>query len=588
MPHATDTSDPTTIIDTNDTATPSTGHVDSETAVAAPARMLDRGPTIDPALLDIAENVRKNFRLDEQPEFTESVREHGVKSPIKVIRMPDGRLVVRDGQLRTLTALALEQTEVPVWITDFDPAVDPDEAEIRRIIEQINVNDRRIPLTPGDRAAAIALAIDYGATVTRVAQALQTKRDKVKLAGKVGASPTAMESLDGQFTLEQAAVIAEYDALGDTAAVERLARSSPTWFPYQANRIAQDRDETRNYLTAALPYAEAGFRVLTNYPEHDSSTDSESLISAAELVDTDGEAVDVNHITTDPGFWLVWLELGEDTVWVETDTGDLVDPHTVDFDTLDDPDAEPAEGLRHAREVQSRQQIHAEYFLPRDLLETVGLREREADTNPGNIDQDEQGEQSAAGRFAAGRRTAAARTEAAQTEAARERERVVRRRVRELNKQGLAAQTTRTEFVQRLVRRKTLPAQAPVFLAQSLVSDYGLLSEYTAFDMTSKLLGTKSSPLRRDELLATLETTKPARALVIVLALVLGGYENRAGKDLWRYADRGVRRYLAFLRELGHPLVPVEQAALGEIAAADIDIDTPAPEPNKPQQARAA
>ncbi|WP_329410693.1 ParB N-terminal domain-containing protein [Nocardia vinacea] len=595
MSHDTDTPTPDTI-DTDTTITiDDASHVAAECDSAVPAApVADRGPTMDPAELDIDENVRKTFRLEDHPDVTESIREHGVKNPIKVIRMPDGRHVVRDGQVRTLTALAYGQSEVPVWITDFDTSVDANEAEIDRVLEQIYVNDRRIPLTDGDRAAGIALALDLGATVTRVGKALQTKREDVKRAGKIGTSTTARGLIDeGQYDLEQAALIAEYDNLGDTDAVQRLTRANRNWFSYEANRIAQDRTQTRAYLAAALPYAEAGVGILTDYPDDKQFTDDGPLVLAADLVDADGTAVDISHINAHPGSWLVWLEISEDMVWVEVDTGALVDPDTVDWDTREHPDTEPAEGLRHAREVEQREQILAEYFLPRDRLEAAGLREREKDTN---IDtgaegtdtrdafQDEQDGHGGGDELATARR-AAARAAAE----AREQERFARRRVRELNKQGLAAKTTRIKFVTRLLMRKTPPVQAAVFVAQALVSDSGLLSEYHACSTSLELIGYKDFH-GRDELLADLETTKPARAHTIVLALVLGAYENRATKELWRYADRGVRRYLKFLGQLGYPLVPVELAALGEVNSDDIDIDTPstATEPDEQEQADAA
>ncbi|WP_051182223.1 ParB/RepB/Spo0J family partition protein [Nocardia vinacea] len=591
----TDTIDTDTEI-TIDDAAPAAAVVGSESKSAVPAApVAGRGPTMGPAELDIDENVRKTFRLEDHPDVTESIREHGVKNPIKVIRMPDGRHVVRDGQVRTLTALAYGQTEVPVWVTDFDPSVDAAEAEIDRITEQITVNDRRIPLTDGDRAAGIAQMLDLGASLTRVAKALQTKRDDVKRAGKIGTSATARGLIDeGQYDLEQAALIAEYDNLGDTDAVERLLRANRNWFSYEANRIAADRTEQRNYLTAALPYAEAGVGILTDYPDDGQFTDNGPLVLAADLVDADGAAVDISHINANPGFWLVWLEVGEDMVWVEVDTGALIDPDTVDWDTRENPDTEPAEGLRHAREVEQREQILAEYFLPRDRLEAAGLREREKDTDTDtgadgtdtrDAFQDEQDGHGEGDELASARRAAAEAAAQAQAEA-REQERLARRRVRELNKQGVAAKTTRTEFVGRLLTRKTPPAQAPVFLAQALVSDSGLLSEYHAFSTALELLGIKGFR-GRDEVLADLDTTKPARAQVIVLALVLGAYESRCEKTLWRYADRGVRRYLKFLSLLGYPLVPVELAALGEVNSddIDIDIDTAATEPDEPEQA---
>jgi ParB-like chromosome segregation protein Spo0J len=565
------------------------GEPDADGDSAGQIGSLDRlctGPRVNPADLEIDENVRKTFSLDDHPEVTDSIREHGVRNPILVIRMPDKRLIVRDGQIRTLTALAHGLAEVPVYIRDFDPSVDTNEARIERIVEQITLNDRRIPLTKSDRAAGITQALDLGASVTRVAKALQTKRDEVKLVGKVGASATARRLIDdGQYDLAHAAVIADYENLGDADAVTRLLNARSTEFEFEANRITVDRDEARTYLAAALPYAEAGLGVLTDYPDLD-HPDHGELLCAGEIVDAEGNALEFAHIAANPGPWLVWLDLDENQVWVEIDTGFIIDPDTVDWDTRDQPDTAPAEGLRHAREVEKRDQVLPEYFLPREHLDAVGLRERvdtEDETATGDVadagEDDEPGEHGS--RFgqvdpeqaAADRRAAA---EAAAEEAAQraEIERAERRRIRELNKLGVAAKATRIEFVTRLLTRRTPPAQAALFMTRSLLADPGLTGEYHAFDSALKLLGIEGYRSRLD-ILATLDTTKPARAQVIALALVLGGYEHRADKDLWRYTESAVRRYLTFLRELGYPLVPVELAALGEIKPIDIDIDNP-------------
>ncbi|WP_433709662.1 ParB/RepB/Spo0J family partition protein [Nocardia sp. CA-084685] len=595
----TDTDTPTTDTEIGDVASAidlapdPTTDPDTDTDVAAEFRgspdELCTGPTANPADLEIDENVRKTFRLEDHPEVTDSIREHGVRDPILVIRMPDSRLIVRDGQVRTLTALAYELPEVPVYIRDFDPSVDTTEAEIERITEQITLNDRRIPLTNSDRAAGIAAMLDLGASVTRVAKALQTKRDEVKLVGKVGTSPTARGLIDDdQYDLAHAAVIAEYENVGDLDAVNRLLNVRSGLFDYEANRIAADRAERRAYLADALPYAQAGLGILTDYPDLD-NTDM-GLACAAELVDGDGNAIEFAHIAANPRAWLVWIDVAEEQVWVEVDTGHLVDPDTVDWDTRDQPDTEPAEGLRHAREVEQRDQLLPEYFLPRDLLDAAGLRERvdtdndteTADTgdltDDGDVD-DPYGEHRTHGGAGDDEQAAAARRAAAEAAAeaaaqAAEIERAARRRVRELNKLGLAAKATRVEFVTRLLARRTPPAQAALFLTRALLADPGLVNEYHAFDSALKLLGIEGYRSRHD-MLATLDTIKPARAQVIALALVLGGYEHRADKDLWRYADSGARRYLGFLRELGYTLVPVELAALGEIKAVDIDIDNP-------------
>ncbi|MBF6215927.1 ParB N-terminal domain-containing protein [Nocardia puris] len=587
----------TGITDVADADAQITDAADSDGAGDGDGDGLCTGLTVDPALLEIDENVRKSFHLEDHPEVTDSIREHGVLDPILAVRMPDKRLVVRDGQVRTLTALAFELPEVPVYIRDFDPNVDVNEAQIERIFEQITLNDRRIPLTNGDRAAGITQALDLGASVTRVAKALQTKREQVKLVGKVGASPTARRLIDDndQYDLMHAAIIAKYDNVGDHDAVRRLLNANSDWFDYEANRIAADRAEQRAYLAHALPYAQAGLGILTDYPDLDDLHRGE-LLRATDIVDAAGGPIDFATIAANPGPWLVWLDLDQDPVWVEIDSGHIIDPDTVDWDTRDQPDAEPADGLRHAREVEQRDQIVPEYFLPREHLDTLGLRERPEpesdDTDTGIGDVADAGEDPDPGqpgsRFgqvdpeqAAAERRAAAEAAAQAAAQAAEIDRAARRRVRELNKLGLAAKATRIEFVTQLLARKTPPIPAALFLTRSLLADPSLIGEYNAYSTALKLLGIEGYRSRLD-MLATLDTTKPARAQVIALALVLGGYEHRTDKDLWRYAESAVRRYLTFLRELGYTLVPVELAALGEIKAADIDIDNPTAADDKP------
>ncbi|MBB5916775.1 ParB family chromosome partitioning protein [Nocardia transvalensis] len=532
---------------------------------------------MDPAELEIGENVRKNFRLEDYPVDTESIRVHGVKDPILAIRMPDGRIVVRDGQVRTLTALAYEQPRVPVWIVDADTSLDEKEAEIERIFEQITLNDRRVPLTDGDRAGGIALALELGASVTRVSKALQTKRDQVKVARKVGGSETARTLVDdGQFDLEQAAVIADYEAVGDTAAVSRLSKVGRTEFPFEARRIANHRAEGREYFAAALPYAEAGFGVLTLYPNlHGPLAE---VVLSSELADADGNPVSDTLVHTDPGRWLVHIELDHRPLCIDRETGAIVEHGSVDWSTERDPDREPREGMRHVRDIEKRDHWTPEYFLPLDQIENARLRHASdtdpaADTaGPADDTHDEDEDELAARRAAA---------QAAVAEAA-EAKRQAARRVRELNKQGVAAKEVRMQFERQLLARKTLPQGADKFIAESLAADSGMLAEYNAFNTTLELLGVTGW---RPALLSAVEAATPARCRVIVLALVIGALEKRATKEHWRYADAGVRRLLNFLRDAGYPLVPVDLAAAGELEPDTIDIDTPVTEDDTPQAA---
>ncbi len=528
----------------------------------------------DPHTLITDNNVRETFNLADFPELADSIAEHGVLTPITAYGHPeDLTAAVRDGQLRTLTAMAVGIEQVPVWLIEPDEALAAKDAEISRILTQITVNDRRIALTDGDRAAGIALALDLGASVTRVGKALQTKRDEIKQAGKIGASKTARKAVDdGQLDFEQAAILAEYENMGDTDAVRQLLDTDRGYFSYEARLIANDRAERRTYFTAVLPWAEAGFGVLHDYP--DCGGADPVLVHANDLIVANGEPVDVDHLAADAG-WLVWIEQASTPLTVERDTGAIVDASTVDWNTEHDPDREPADGLRHAREVTQQDRWQADYFLPADRLDAAGLRlisdlpDAEPTDNPDREIDDTLAREELAARRAEAEAEAAAR---------REQERLAARRVRELNKQGLAAMEVRREFVTRLLARKTLPPEASKFVAEALVAEPAVLGEYNAFETAAELLGGKGT--WRRELQQVVETAKPARCQVIVLGLVLGAHEKRAVKDSWRYSEAGVTRYLRFLQQVGHELVPVELAAVGDLDFEHIDIETPISEPD--------
>ncbi|MFD4351516.1 ParB/RepB/Spo0J family partition protein [Nocardia sp. NPDC058518] len=540
----------------------------------------------DPANLVIDNNVRETFNLDDFPELADSVAEHGVLTPITAYGHPDDpTAVVRDGQLRTLTAIAVGIEQVPVWLIAPDETLTAKDAEISRILAQITVNDRRIALTDGDRAAGIALALDLGASVTRVGKALQTKRDEIKQAGKIGASVTARKAVDdGQLDFDQAATVAEYENIGDTDAVAQLL-AARTHFSYEARLIANDRAERRAYYAAGLRWAEAGFGVLDDYPDCDGP--DPVLVHAGDLVDTNGGPINLDELSADAG-WLVWIERSRALVTVERDTGAIVDAATVDWSTERDPEREPANGLRHAGEVTQHDQWQADYFLPTRLLDATGLHlasDMHDEPTDHGIDMSEDEDHTAADLDnATAREELAARRAEVEAEAAarREQERLAARRVRELNKQGLAAMEVRREFVTQLLARKTAPPPAAKFIAEVLVAEPALLGEYNAFETGAELLGGKGT-WRRD-LQQAVETAKPARCQVIILGLVLGALEKRAVKDSWRYSDAGVGRYLQFLQQVGHELVPVELATIGHLDYNDIDLDSPTDTP----EARAA
>ncbi|MEU4648604.1 MULTISPECIES: ParB N-terminal domain-containing protein [Nocardia] len=511
----------------------------------------------DPRELVIGENIRQEFDPAEHPKQAASIQAFGVQAPVLVERETDGSLHVLDGQVRTLIAITEGVGTVPVWITDVDTSIEINERRITRALRQLNLNDRRIPITDADRAGGVALMLDLGASVTRIAEGLQTEHAKIRTAGVIGRSATARGLLDdSQYSLAQLETIAHYEALGDTDAVAQLSFPRIN-FRYRATLIEQDRAMTHARLAAALPYAEIGFGVLTEDP--DLATEPTNLIPATDLVTGEGETVTETEIYADAYRWAVYVVVDDsDADLIAEDTGELVDPDTVDWDATE-PGIEPGEGLRSAHGLVTRQRWVPAYYLLAEHLPASGLQvpvpEPVVDRADDPVDATE--------------------TEQADRETAR----AARRRVIELNKQGSAAKIRRIEFLTELLTARTAPPGTAMFVATSLNREPGLLSSWGASTTTHKLLGVTST----GELTEKIAAAATGRAWVIVLALVLGALESQIDKDSWRRPPSGAGRYLNFLADLGarkgFALVDVERAITGEIDYNDIDLDNPAAAP---------
>ena len=118
---------------------------------------------VDPTTLIIGDNVRAAAHLDRQ--FLASLREFGVMNPIQVTRADDGALTVKRGQRRTLGAVKVGLTTVPVLVV----ADDTDEAD--RIVKQWHENERRDALTETDRLAAVEQLTILGVPAGNIARA---------------------------------------------------------------------------------------------------------------------------------------------------------------------------------------------------------------------------------------------------------------------------------------------------------------------------------------------------------------------------------------------------------------------------------
>jgi ParB family chromosome partitioning protein len=464
---------------------------------------------LDPSTLQLEGNVRDDAVLTKQ--FLASIAENGVLVPVTAVRTPEGAIVVRTGQRRTLAAREAGLATIPVYVHD----------DGIRLVEQIVENDHRTGLTEAQRVRGIQQILDDGLSVTGTARKLSIPADTVKAAKIVAGSPIAMEALAAcQLTLPEAAAAVEFD--GDEHALQRLIAAAGR--PQFEHTLAQLRED-RKLAVVEQEWRDRGFTILPEPPP------LAGRYTPLTRLRRDGEPV-TEEVVTDPAHWAVWLS--QDDILTDKETGDRIDESEVDWDTELSPDSEPGEGLRHVSTV-----IESTVYVPRYWCldpEAAGL----------TVDKVfiRQAEQPPAEKAEADKRE--------------------RRKVIALNRLGEAALLVRREFVTRLLARKTAPKGAAAFVARALVTDGYLLTSYKAHEVTPELLGTGVEGLK--ELVAG---AGDARAQVITLGLVLGALESRTGKDAWRNTtgwptqSLGSPGYLKFLAEQGYTLAPIEEAITG-------------------------
>lgn len=484
----------------------------------------------NPHNLMIESNVRTEASLTKQ--FVASIKENGVLVPIVALRDDNGTLWVRAGQRRTLAAREAGLESVPVYI------IDAGSDEATRLVQQITENDQRLSLGAGDRVKGIQQLLDTGLSMTRVAKRLAVSPERVKQSKAVAGSAVAMAALqERSATLEEAAAIAEFE--DDEDEVERLLRAAGrNSFDFELRRARDRRNEAAQRAAAAASWVELGYTVYDAWPAVGSGA-----VSLGNLLTADGNGAD-QSVVTDPKQWGVYLEEFESFVDAE---GNPVDEQTIDWATEHDDDAVPEEGLVHFNSVTAKSEWEpVEYFCldPEAAGLTVSERYTKLAVRAGTLDNKSGG---------------LASVEA--EEARRVAEKAERRRVIAMNKAGEAAVAVRREFVTGLLKRKSLPDGALVFLAETLAGDDGRLFSLNHGSSTaSELLG---GEVRSGELL---DHVTDNRAGVVILGMALGAMESVTGKSAWRGPGDLSIRYLRFLAANGYGLSPVEQVIVGDLS----------------------
>jgi len=244
---------------------------------------------VDPRTLLIETNVRTRPDLD--ADFLDSIRTYGVHTPVHATRDPDGNLLVRAGQRRTLGAIETDQATVPVYITQATP----DETD--RIFKQLDENHSRRAVSDTDTTSAFQQLTLLGVSAAQIAKRSHNKRTTVDAALTVAASTVASAVLaEHDLTLDQALVFAEFG--DDQAIVDELTETAvkdPQKFAHTAQRLRDDRaaQDARDALTAEL--AAVGIVVVAR-PDYDDKT-----TNLNSLRDAEGTYLDAQAHATCPG-----------------------------------------------------------------------------------------------------------------------------------------------------------------------------------------------------------------------------------------------------------------------------------------------
>lgn len=489
---------------------------------------------VNPNDLAIETNVRTVASLTKQ--FVASIKENGVLVPIVAIRNTDGTLQVRMGQRRTLAAREAGLTSVPVYVTDAG------DDTATRLVDQITENDQRLALDASDRVVGIQTLLDTGMSVTKVAKRLAVSPERVKQSKAVSSSPIAMEALNNRTaTLAEAAGIAEFE--DDPYAVDRLLRAAGrNYFEQELERMRAARAEEAEWQKARASYEELGYTVLTEYPSYGSGQVPLNHLLVPVVGEMEPEPAD-ESVVKDPHHWSVMLD--EESVFTITETGESIAEETIDWATEGNPEAVPAEGMVHADAVtETIRRVPCNYFCHDPEAAGLTVSERYLKLS------------SAAASLPEG-----AKVESSEDLAAKEAAKAERRKVVALNKAGEAAEVARRKFVTDLLKRKTAPKGAMLFVAERLLHGAPMLGSQRSDEAASELLGVE---VRSGEVL---DHATDARAEVVLLGLTLGAAESLTSKSAWRGPAPDSVAYLRFLAENGYGLSPIEQVIVGEKAA---------------------
>ncbi|MGY6658639.1 hypothetical protein ACXIZN_41420 [Amycolatopsis sp. TRM77291] len=500
----------------------------------------------DPAEVVIGVNVRtQNANTD--PTTVQDMKQWGVHMPVKGYRADDGTVTITMGQRRVLNARKAK-CDVPVWM-QAPPSDDERTATIERIVGQLNENDLREGLTLGDRYNAFQQLAAFDLQPTQIARKLGRGKGGKKYVENVlqaGASDLARAATDRyDLTLDQAAVVAEFDGRGDLATAKeliRLAVAEPNNFRVFADvqRRKHAEAERLQALTEQLTreLTDAGVTILDDTIDADTGP-ARSLDRLRQTPDSEpGSTITVAEHSSCPGH-AAWLH------------EDYQDGHTV---------------------------MTAEYgcadFLEHDHALSNAPAGR-SDFTPYATDdeEDDDPDESAAAAFEAAHKAHAA------AEWQRRANSIKHRWVRDSNQEWDSSGEKRREWLAAFVAKSTVPKGAQVFLAtQKLKGGRALRRTMERKHLlANKLL--KTSETGQRSLAERIKTASTAKATRFDVFLTLCAMEEDLHRDAWRTPYPENQEYLSALVGWGYEPSSIESRVLEPQRVEDVIAEKLGPDP---------
>jgi ParB family chromosome partitioning protein len=235
-----------------------TAIAESIPAAAATEASVTATPThMDPKMLTIAANVRKEVKID--PEFQASVTELGVLEPIAIEATENGYHVLR-GQRRTLAAIQAGHALVPVYLTDAQTEAD-------RITTQLAENLHRSAMTDSDIADGYEQLSLLGISAAEIATRVSKPKPAIAAALKAKADKTSAEALVKGLTISQSVALAEFGDDPDLVAeLETVALKSPASFTHKTQEARDERARAAKLETAKAEVATKGITLVESDP----------------------------------------------------------------------------------------------------------------------------------------------------------------------------------------------------------------------------------------------------------------------------------------------------------------------------------